>query len=210
MSKAILIALLLAGAVGRTADWPEWRGPERTGASPERGLPVRWSAAENVAWTLPLPSGSGGTPIVSGERVFLGVADGPEVALWCLDRTTGRVTWKRPLGFGLQWGYGSSPLLEGDVLYVPVLHGMHTKEPSYLLGLDPATGKNRFRVERRTPAVRESPDAYTTPAVARRDGKAEIVLTGADVVTGHDPATVAHARLRPPHALVPAPSAAAT
>jgi outer membrane protein assembly factor BamB len=235
--------LLIAGASGRTADWPEWRGPERTGASPARGLPVQWSATENVAWTLPLPTGSGGTPIVSGDRVFLSVADGPEVALWCLDRTTGRVAWKRAIGsseghahrkhnmstpspvtgggrvfamtgngalrgftvegrelwardlqkdygaFGLQWGYGSSPLLEADVLYVPVLHGMHTKEPSYLLGLEPATGRNRFRVERRTPAVRESPDAYTTPAVARRDGKAEIVVTGADVVTGHDPAT---------------------
>ena len=204
---------------------------------------MRWTATENVLWKLPLPGGSGSTPIVSGGQVFLNVADGPEVALWCLDRTSGRVSWKRPLGsseghahrkhnmstpspvtgggrvfamtgngalkgftvdgrelwardlqkdygaFGLQWGYGSSPLLEGDVLYVPVLHGMHTKEPSYLLGLDPATGSNRFRVERRTPAVRESPDAYTTPAVARRDGKAEIILTGADVVTGHDPAT---------------------
>ena len=44
-------------------------------------------------------------------------------------------------------------------------------------------------MERRTPATRESPDAYTTPAVARRDGKTEIVVTGGDVVTGHDPAT---------------------
>ena len=73
--------------------------------------------------------------------------------------------------FGLQWGYGSSPLLEGDTLYVQVLHGTHTREPSYLLGIDAATGKNRFRVERPTPAIQESPDAYTTPAVARR-GKA--------------------------------------
>ena len=204
---------------------------------------MRWTATENVLWKLPLPGGSGSTPIVSGGRVFLNVADGPEVALWCVERTTGRVSWKRPLGpseghahrkhnmstpspvvgdgrvfamtgngvlkgfavdgkelwardlqkdygkFGLQWGYGSSPLLEGGVLYVQVLHGSHTPEPSYLLGLEPATGKNRFRVERRTPATRESPDAYTTPAVARRDGKTEIVVTGGDVVTGHDPAT---------------------
>jgi outer membrane protein assembly factor BamB len=44
-------------------------------------------------------------------------------------------------------------------------------------------------VERPTPAVYESPDAYTTPAVARRDGATEIVVTGGDVVTGHDPRT---------------------
>jgi outer membrane protein assembly factor BamB len=238
-----LVAAALPPVVATAADWPEWRGPERTGLSAARGLPVRWSTTENVAWTLPLPSGSGSTAIVSGDRVFLSVADGPEVALWCVDRGTGRVTWKRPLGpslghahrkhnmsspspvvgdgrvfamtgngvvngftvdgkeiwsrdlqedygkFGLQWGYGSSPVLESGVLYIQVLHGSHTSEPSYLLGLEPATGKTRFRVERRTGATRESPDAYTTPAVARRDSRTEIVVTGGDVVTGHDPAT---------------------
>ena len=234
----VLLPLLAGGA-----DWPGWRGPARTGASPAAGLPVRWSPTETVAWKLALPGGGGGTAAVAGHRVFVGVVDGPEVALWCVDRRSGTVTWKRPLGpaqghahrkhdmatpsptvgdgrvhamtgngvlkafsldghalwtrdlqkeygrFGLQWGYGSSPLLEGDILYVQVLHGSHTSEPSYLLGLDAATGRNRFRVERRTPAIQESPDAYTTPAVASRGEAREIVVTGADVVTGHDPKT---------------------
>ena len=35
----------------------------------------------------------------------------------------------------------------------------------------------------------ESPDAYTTPALLQYAGTTEIVLTGGDVVTGHDPAT---------------------
>lgn len=242
LAVAVLSAALPAAATWG-ADWPQWRGPARTGESPARDLPVRWTATENVLWKLPLPGGSGSTPIVSGDRVFLNVADGPEIALWCVERATGRVSWKQPLGpseghahrkhnmstpspvvgdgrvfamtgngvvkgftvdgkdlwardlqkdygkFGLQWGYGSSPLLEGGLLYVQVLHGSHTQEPSYLLGLEPATGRNRFRVERRTPATRESPDAYSTPAVARRAGKTEIVVTGGDVVTGHDPAT---------------------
>ena len=225
------------------ADWPNWRGPERTGTSPETGLPVRWSVNENVAWTLSLPSRGGSTSIVSGDRIFLNLVDGEQVFLWCVDRRDGSVAWKRPVGsseghahrkhnmatpspvvgdgrvfvmtgngalkgfsvegeelwardlqadygpFGLQWGYGSSPLLHDGTLYVPVIHGMKTDDPSYLLGLDPATGKTRFRVERPSPARRESPDAYTTPAVARREGKTEIVLTGGDVVTGHDPTT---------------------
>lgn len=38
-------------------------------------------------------------------------------------------------------------------------------------------------------AIRESPDAYTTPALVRLGTAREIVITGADVVTGHDPAT---------------------
>ncbi len=180
---------------------------------------------------------------MTGDRVFLNVADGDTVFLWCVDRKTGGVAWKRPLGssaghahrkhnmstpspvtdgrrvfvmsgngvlkgfeadgrelwsrdlqkeygaFGLNWGYGSSPLLFEGVLYVPVLQGMRTDDPSYLLAVDAATGRNRFRVERPTDALQESPDAYITPTLARRGDAAEIVLTGGDVVTGHDPAT---------------------
>ena len=232
-----------AAAPLQATDWPQWRGPDLTGSSPERGLPVRWSAQENVAFKLPLPAGGASTPIVAGDRVFLNVADGETVHLWCVDRRSGAVKWKRPLGsgaghahrkhnmatpspvsdgarvyaltgngvlkgfdvdgrelwardvqkeygpFGLQWGYGSSPLLFDGVLYVPVLHGMKTDDPSYLLGIEAATGKTRFRVERPTDAPMESPDAYTTPTVIRKGTAVEIVLTGGDVVTGHDPRT---------------------
>ena len=37
-----------------------------------------------------------------------------------------------------------------DALYVQVLHGMHTDDPSYLLRIDKATGKTVWRVERPT------------------------------------------------------------
>ena len=197
LAAAVLAAALPAAATWG-GDWPQWRGPALTGESPERDLPVRWTAT--VSWKCPLESSEGHThrkhnistpsPVVGDGRVFAMTGNGV-VKGFTLD---GKQLWARDLQkdygkFGLQWGYGSSPLLEGGVLYVQVLHGSHTQEPSYLLGLEPATGKNRFRVERRTPATRESPDAYTTPAVARRDGKTEIVVTGGGVVTGHDPAT---------------------
>ena len=54
--------------------------------------------------------------------------------------------------FGLNHGYGSSPLLHGDGLYVQVLHGMHTDDPSYVVKLDPKSGKTLWRVERPKPA----------------------------------------------------------
>jgi outer membrane protein assembly factor BamB len=240
MSIAVLATWIAASA--QSADWPQWRGPEANGSSRETGLPLRWSPTENVAWSLPLPAPSGSTPIIAGDRVFLNVADGNDLALWCVGRAKGEVIWKRPLGggnvtmrkhnmsspspvtdgksvyvmtgtgilkgfsldgqerwvrdlpkeygpFGLNWGYASSPLLEGDSLYVQVLHGMKTDEPSYLLRVDAATGKNRWRVERKTAAISESPDAYTTPLAVRVKGATEIVVTGGDVITGHDPAT---------------------
>jgi outer membrane protein assembly factor BamB len=239
----LLIVGTVVGPVLQAADWPQWRGPELRGSSPEKGLPVRWTAQQNVAFKLALPEGGASTPVVLGDRIFLNVAEGDTVHLWSIDRKTGAVAWKRPLGsatghahrkhnmatpspvtdgqrvfaltgngvlkgfdlagkelwtrdvqkeygpFGLQWGYGASPLLHEGVLYVPVLHGMKTDDPSYLLGLDALTGKTLFRVERPTDAPMESPDAYTTPTVVRKGGSVEVVVTGGDVVTGHDPRT---------------------
>ena len=66
---------------------------------------------------------------------------------------------------------------------------MHTDDPSYLLRIDKASGKTVWRVLRPTRARFESPDAYTTPALLRNGNATEIVITGGDVVTGHDPAT---------------------
>jgi outer membrane protein assembly factor BamB len=103
--------------------------------------------------------------------------------LWSLDL---QATWG---AFGILHGYSSSPLLHGDSLYVQVLHGFHTDDPSYLMRIDKRTGEVRWRVERPTDAPREAPDAYTTPAVLERGEAVEIVVSGADYVTGHDPRT---------------------
>jgi outer membrane protein assembly factor BamB len=130
------------------------------------------------------------SPVTDGKSVYVMTGTGI-LKGFDLD---GRERWSRDLpkeygAFGLNWGYASSPLLEGDSLYVQVLHGMKTDEPSYLLRIDAATGKNRWRVERKTAAISESPDAYTTPLAVRVKGGTEIVVTGGDVITGHDPAT---------------------
>jgi outer membrane protein assembly factor BamB len=103
----------------------------------------------------------------------------------------GKELWMRDIQkdygkFGLNWGYASSPLLHQGALYVQVLHGMKTDDPSYILRIDAATGETVWRVERPTNAIRESPDSYTTPALLEYDGKKELVITGGDVVTGHD------------------------
>src|SRR5688572_11682370 len=94
--RAALLALGTAAVAGG-ADWPQWRGPALDGTSPETNLPVRWTATENVAWRLPLPDRSGSTPIVSGDRVYLSLAEGEALWLWAVDRRTGKVEWRRPL-----------------------------------------------------------------------------------------------------------------
>jgi outer membrane protein assembly factor BamB len=239
----LVVALLLASSgIASAENWPQWRGPNLNGTSGEKNLPLKWGAEENIAWKLAMPSFSGSTPVVWGERVFLNVADGEELSLWCVDKKSGAALWKKSLGggnrkarkqnmsspspvtdgksvyvmtgtgvlkgfdfegkelwardiqkdygtFGLNWGYASSPLLFDDALYVQVLHGARTDDPSYVMRIDRATGKTVWKVKRETAAVMESPDSYTTPALLRYEKATEIVITGGDVVTGYDPAT---------------------
>ncbi len=130
------------------------------------------------------------SPVTDGERVWALTGTG-RLAAFSAD---GESLWSRDLQeeygeFGLLWGYASSPLLHGDSLYVQVLHGFHTDAPSYLLRVDTATGETRWRVERPTDAQRESPDGYATPMMVQGPEGEELVITGGDVVTGHDPAT---------------------
>jgi len=130
------------------------------------------------------------SPVTDGAGVFVmtgvGVLKGFDLA--------GRELWMRDIQkeygrCGLDWGYASSPLLYEDGLYVQVLHGMKTRDPSYILRIDKKTGKTVWRVERPTSAIRESPDSYSTPQLLKYPDHFEIVILGGDCVTGHDPAT---------------------
>jgi outer membrane protein assembly factor BamB len=127
------------------------------------------------------------SPVTDGRGVWAMTGTGVVKAF----DLEGKELWARDIqkdygAFGLQWGYGSSPLLFEDSLYVQVLHGMETDDPSYVLRISKANGRTIWRVERPTNARFESPDAYTTPALLRYGTNVEIVITGGDVVTGHD------------------------
>jgi len=170
-------------------------------ASNTGGLEL-WAIDRNkqaVTWKRPIAGGnhierkqnmSSPSPVTDGEHVWVMTGVG---ILKAFD-FAGREIWSRDIQtdygrFGLNWGYASSPLLHDNALYVQVLHGMKTDDPSYVLRIDAMSGKTVWRVERPTAAQRESPDSYTTPALLRYDGKTEIVISGGDAVTGHDPAT---------------------
>ena len=271
----IAAAALLAPLSSLAQDnWPQWRGPDRNGVSASTGLPVTWTTDENVIWKTELPSWSGGTPIIWGDRIFVtspSEVDSAEVTqqqqggrrgrrggygrrrnsrhpggqgllLLCLSKDSGEILWRKQLDegnqmhnkgnntspspvtdgehlwavtgnglitamdmdgndvwtfslqdtygpFGHNWGYACSPLLHDGKLFVQVLHGMRTDDPSYVVSIDAATGKELWHVERPTDALSESPDSYTTPALLELDGKTQIVISGGDYVTAHDPET---------------------
>jgi outer membrane protein assembly factor BamB len=150
-----------------------------------------------VAWKRPVSGGNtflrkqtmaSPSPVTDGTMVW--VLNGLGI-LKAFD-FKGTELWTRDIqkdygAFGLNWGFASSPLLYRGSLFIPVLHGMKTDDPSYLLKVDAKTGKTIWKVDRPTDAIRESPDAYVTPALLQYGKATEIVLNGGDVVTGHDP-----------------------
>ena len=143
------------------------------------------------------------SPATDGERVVFLFADAV-VAAYGLD---GSLQWQRDLkqthgAFATQWTYGSSPLLDGGKLYIQVLQrnevfdfqGFQKGTPgkdmaSYVLALDPATGKDLWKVVRPSDAVAESLEGFSSPVTHDVNGQRQLLIVGGDCITGHDAKT---------------------
>lgn len=128
--RIVAIAVLLL-ALGlnplAAADWPQWRGQNRDGQSPETGLLDSWpEGGPPLAWRAG-GLGSGYSSVsVSGERIYTigDLADGQYVL--GLSRKDGSILWKTKIG--PQWddrflGPRSTPTTDGDRLYVMSTEG---------------------------------------------------------------------------------------
>jgi outer membrane protein assembly factor BamB len=94
LSLAMLVPT--AGVVG-DSNWPEWRGPARTGVSTETGLPSSWSpAGQNLAWKVPY--GGRSAPVVFGDHLYLqntvGMGATEQERLMCFHADTGKLLWE--------------------------------------------------------------------------------------------------------------------
>ncbi len=140
------------------------------------------------------------SPVTDGSIVIAMFGTGDLAAL----DFTGNILWKRNLWkesgkFAIMWLYGSSPLLLDGRLYVQVLQNKlptyeHAKDDkpvreSFLLCIDPKTGKDIWRHIRPTDAQEESQESYATPIPNRAKNADEILLVGGDYVTAHNPET---------------------
>jgi outer membrane protein assembly factor BamB len=78
------------------ANWPGWRGPNGTGISHEKTLPLKWSTNESVRWRVDLPGRGNSSPIVWGDRVFVtqAVSADNRRTLMCFDRASGKLLWQ--------------------------------------------------------------------------------------------------------------------
>jgi outer membrane protein assembly factor BamB len=92
-----LTLLALCCAAAFSADnWPRFRGPNGTGVSADKDIPVEWTPA-NTLWKTPIPGVGHSSPIVWGDSVFVQSAgtDGATRMLLCLNLADGKVRWTK-------------------------------------------------------------------------------------------------------------------
>jgi outer membrane protein assembly factor BamB len=119
--------LLTAAAALLADDWPQWRGPDRTDVSKEKGLLKAWpKGGPKLLWTYKEAGiGFSGFAIV-GERLFTMGARSEEEYAICLDvKDNAKQLWATKLGpiftfRGNYWGDGprATPTVDGDFVYV--------------------------------------------------------------------------------------------
>ena len=118
------------------------------------------------------------TPIVDGQRIY---AYFGMTGLFCFDME-GQPLWKKDLGaypMVMGWGTGSSPVLEGERLFVQC----DNEEKSFLVALDKKTGEESWRVPR------EDRSGWSTPYIWRNKVRTELVTIGSEKTCAYEPAT---------------------
>jgi outer membrane protein assembly factor BamB len=126
--------LFVSAGLCWAGDWPEWRGPQRSGHTDEAGLPLTWDGKkqENVLWKVAADFGHS-SPIVWGERVFLSAsvrkvpkgpdqtADNQQHRVVCYRTTNGVKLWQtdiEPGPWDTQFSFTApTPITDGKHLY---------------------------------------------------------------------------------------------
>lgn len=258
MKPLLILAISTIASLGFSADWPNFRGPNQDGSSPDTGLPAKFSKTEGVKWEASVPGLSASIPVVSEGRVFITapIMEEKKLVGLCYDAKSGKELWRKVISegdlqwdnksnlaspspatdgkhvvflfanavaacfdydgkeiwkrdikdthgaFATQWTYGSSPVLDGGKLYIQVLQrnevwdfqGFQKGTPgkdmsSYILALDPATGKDLWKVIRPSDAQMETLESFSTPVFITFEGKRQMLVTGGDCISAHDAAT---------------------
>lgn len=138
---------------------------------------------------------SGGRPYMRGEGNDASASpctDGQHV--WVFDGMghfacydfEGHEKWKfdvqeRYGKFRIQHGMHVTPLLDGDRLYMALLHS----GAWVVLALDKATGREIWKIRRDSDAYAENEHSYASVSIWRRNGDEYLVVHGNDYATAH-------------------------
>jgi outer membrane protein assembly factor BamB len=130
----VLTLALLTPTAAPANDWPQWRGPDRLGHTPESDLPLTWDGKtrQNIAWRVPADFGHA-SPVISAGRVYLAasvrkrhkesdqLADNQTHRVTCYAAEDGAKLWQADVDAGpwnTQFSFtAATPVTDGKALY---------------------------------------------------------------------------------------------
>lgn len=121
-------SLPLGGQAPPVADWPQWRGPSRSGISSETGLLRQWAAAGPPrVWSASNLGAGFGSIAVRGDRIFVQGMRNSQSTVSALNHADGKLVWVRNIGTAVDNDRGpgprSTPTVDGDRVYVLTENG---------------------------------------------------------------------------------------
>ena len=106
-------------------NWPQWRGPARTGVLTADEAPAMWPPELKKGWSVEVGEGYS-SPVTGDGRVFVHARRDPDEVVSAIDLATGTVAWhkrtrrrfeKNPYAKQMAKGPYSTPLLADGRLY---------------------------------------------------------------------------------------------
>lgn len=109
-------------ASASNTDWPQWRGPDRTGQSQETGLLKQWpNGGPQLSWKVNGLGEGYSSPTIAGGTIYVLGAEGGSEKMFALNEADGSPKWNAPLGSvadgGGYKGPRGSATINGDHAY---------------------------------------------------------------------------------------------
>lgn len=119
------VQALLAGAPLHAQEWTRFRGPNGTGISTAKEIPITWTEAE-INWRTRLPGVGHASPVIWGNRVFVLSAenDTAQRIVLCLDTEDGHILWEQRYASTVHHKHArnsfasATPALDAEHVYV--------------------------------------------------------------------------------------------
>ena len=125
LTAPLIIGLLTLATPAFSEDWTRFRGPNGTGLSEAKDIPVSWGD-KDYNWKTDFPGVGHSQPVAWGERIFLTSAEkkGEVRHVLCFSTLDGSILWKKTYDnrthrkHRLNSFASSTPAVSKDALYV--------------------------------------------------------------------------------------------